>query len=175
MSYMFRGCSSLKSLDLSNFNTPNVERMGYMLSDCSSLESLDLSNFNTPNVIEMDYMFSGCSSLKSLDLSNFNTTKVENMENVFANCSSLQFVNLSDYYGNDIFDAISDYTILKICINDYNQINMGNNTLKNENVTIDCTKDTPSNKPNNSIIYLGMLASLAAFAMVILYIIKLIF
>ena len=100
------------------------------------------------------------------------------MESMFANCSSLQFVNLSDYYGNDIFDAISDYTILKICINDYNQINMGNNTLKNENVKIDCMKDTPSNpsnKPSNSIIYLGMLASLTAFAIVILYIIKLIF
>jgi hypothetical protein len=52
---------------------------------------------------------------------------------------------------------------------------MGNNTLKNKNVKIDCMKETPSNKSNNSIIYLGMLVSLTAFAMVILYIIKLIF
>ena len=30
-----------------------------MFSDCSSLTSLNLSNFNTNNVIDMSYMFSG--------------------------------------------------------------------------------------------------------------------
>jgi surface protein len=31
---------------------------------CNSLKSLDLSNFNTQNVTEMYGMFSGCESLK---------------------------------------------------------------------------------------------------------------
>ena len=35
-----------------------------MFCECSSLESLDLSSFNTTNVNNMDYMFYGCSSLK---------------------------------------------------------------------------------------------------------------
>ena len=61
---MFFGCSSLKSIDLSSFNTTNVNNMGYMLFGCSSLKSLDLSSFNTTNVNNMAYMFNRCSSLK---------------------------------------------------------------------------------------------------------------
>ena len=61
MSYMFCGCSSLKELNISNFNTNNVTDMGGMFSECSSLKELNLSNFNTNNVTNMRYMFSGCS------------------------------------------------------------------------------------------------------------------
>ena len=57
---MFRGCSSLKELNLSNFNTNNVTDMKYMFSGCSSLKELNLNNFNTNNVIDMRYMFDGC-------------------------------------------------------------------------------------------------------------------
>ncbi len=59
MSDMFYECSSLTSLDLSNFNTNNVEDMKYMFYNCSSLTSLNLSNFNTNNVTNMEGMFSG--------------------------------------------------------------------------------------------------------------------
>ena len=58
MSGMFSFCSSLTSLNLSNFNTNNVTDMRYMFSDCSSLTSLNLSNFNTNNVTNMSKMFS---------------------------------------------------------------------------------------------------------------------
>ena len=40
MSYMFYYCSSLTSLDLSNFNTNNVTDMRSMFYNCSSLTSL---------------------------------------------------------------------------------------------------------------------------------------
>ena len=65
---MFRGCNSLISLDLSNFNTQNVTDMGSMFSGCNSLISLDLSNFNTQNVTKMNSMFDGCNSLKKENL-----------------------------------------------------------------------------------------------------------
>ena len=60
MSYMFYGCSSLKELNLSNFNTNNVTDMESMFSRCSSLKELNLSNFNTNNVTVMKSMFFGC-------------------------------------------------------------------------------------------------------------------
>ena len=43
--------------------------MSYMFSECSSLTYLNLSNFNTNNVndIYMEGMFSECSSLTSLN------------------------------------------------------------------------------------------------------------
>ena len=61
MSEMFYGCSSLKELNLNNFNTNNVTNMSYMFSGCSSLKELYLNNFNTNNVTNMSFMFSGCS------------------------------------------------------------------------------------------------------------------
>ena len=41
-----------------------------MFSECSSLTSLNLSNFNTNNVKDMGNIFSGCSSLVSLNTEN---------------------------------------------------------------------------------------------------------
>ena len=35
MSFMFEGCSSLKELNLNNFNTNNVTDMSYMFAGCS--------------------------------------------------------------------------------------------------------------------------------------------
>ena len=56
---MFSNCSSLTSLNLSNFNTNNVNDMNSMFSFCSSLTSLNLSNFNTNNVNDMNSIFKG--------------------------------------------------------------------------------------------------------------------
>ena len=36
MCYMFNVCSSLKEINLSNFNTDNETNMGWILSECSS-------------------------------------------------------------------------------------------------------------------------------------------
>ena len=58
MNGMFSYCSSLDSLDLSNFITNCVTNMNNMFSNCTSLEFLDLSNFNLDNVIDMNEMFS---------------------------------------------------------------------------------------------------------------------
>ena len=35
--------------------------MSHMFSECSSLKELNLSNFNTNNVTDMSYMFAQCS------------------------------------------------------------------------------------------------------------------
>jgi surface protein len=122
-------CSSLKTIDISNFNTQNVENMGNMFWKCSSLEDLNLSNFNIQNVKDMSGMFSRCSSLKSLNLSNFrgsdnlkdmngmfshcislinldlsncDTKNVENIKDIFADCSSLKNLNISNFNTNKV-------------------------------------------------------------------------
>ncbi len=92
---MFRGCSSLSSLDLSGFNTENVQDMSYMFYGCSSLTNLDLSGLKTDNLSNMRSMFQGCSNLKNLDLSGFKTDKAASMVSMFEGCSSLTNLNLS--------------------------------------------------------------------------------
>ena len=118
---MFRKCSNITEIDLSNFNTSTATSMNFMFFGCSSLTSLNLSNFNTSSVISMNYMFDGCSTLTSLNLSNFNTSKVISMYNMFNNCSSLSSLNLSNFNTsivksmNSMFGGCSSLTSLNLC------------------------------------------------------------
>ena len=101
MRQMFRGCSSLTSLNLSSFNTANVTSMYAMFFECSGITSLDLSSFNTENLTEMNFMFSKCSSLTSLDLSSFNTSNVTSMGSIFLDCSNLKTIYAGDGWNTD--------------------------------------------------------------------------
>ena len=58
-----------------------------MFNKCSSLKELNLSNFNTNNVTNIDFMFNKCSSLKELNLFNFNTNNVTFIYGLFYRCS----------------------------------------------------------------------------------------
>ena len=102
MNHMFCDCYSLKYINLSNINTINVENMSRMFYECSSLTSLNLSNFNTNNVQDMSYMFYYCSSLTYLNISNFNTINVKDMSYMFCGCSSLTSLNLSNFKTNNV-------------------------------------------------------------------------
>ena len=94
---MFSGCSSLNSLDLSNFNSTKVKCMDYMFSDCRFLISLNLNNLNTQNVSNMEYMFAECSSLKEINLDSFYTKNVIYMNGMFYGCESLEKLYISHF------------------------------------------------------------------------------
>ena len=104
MGGLFDGCCSLTSIDVSNFNTDNVYEMAIMFADCVNLTSLDVSNFNTDNVIYMYGMFTDCENLTSLDLSNFNTDCVTNMNGMFAGCLNLTTLDISDFNTANVTD-----------------------------------------------------------------------
>ena len=102
MSNMFKGCESLKELDLSSFDTSKVADMSGMFEACKSLKELDLSSFDTSKVTSMRCLFYGCESLKKLDLSNFNTKNVTNMRGMFA-YSDIDFPE-SQYNKEEVLD-----------------------------------------------------------------------
>ena len=109
-SYMFYGCSSLKQIDFSNFDTREVTDMSYMFYECSSLEQINLASFNTDKVIDMSCMFSECSSLKNLDLLKFNTNQVQDMGMMFSGCTSLKQLNLSSFSTNKVTNMSSMFS-----------------------------------------------------------------
>ena len=90
MGSMFNTCSSLTSLDLSNFNTSQVTDMSYMFVEFPNIE-LNLSGFVTSNVINMMSMFDKA-KLNALDLSSFDTSNVTNMTWMFSDASNLQTI-----------------------------------------------------------------------------------
>ena len=97
MEKMFYGCQSLKSVDVSSWNTAKVEDMNKMFEECWDLETLDLSNFNTQNVTDMSYMFAGCIALKAINVSSFNTQNVNCYNGMFMNCINLTILNISNF------------------------------------------------------------------------------
>ena len=102
MNTMFYNCSSLQTLDVSNWNTSNVTTMYSMFQNCSSLQSVDVSNWVTSNVKDMSNMFSQCSSLQSVDVSNWVTRNVTTMYGIFDNCSSLQSIDLTGWNTSNV-------------------------------------------------------------------------
>ena len=99
---MFQGCTSLKNIKFGNFQTSKINNMNLVFSQCSSLKSLDLSNFNTAKVTHFHYMFNGCTSLKYLDLSNFDGSSAICVNNMFNGCTSITSINLSNFVTSKI-------------------------------------------------------------------------
>jgi surface protein len=90
MCFMFWGCTSLTSLDVSHFNTFKVTNMASMFNSCTGLTSLDLSSFNTSNVNIMNYMFFGCTNLRTICVGGgWSTAAVTPSVSMFYNCTSL--------------------------------------------------------------------------------------
>ena len=66
---LFRNCSSLTSVDLSNFDTSNIATLQDFFAYCKSLSSLDLSSFDTSKVARIGFMFNECINLEYIKFS----------------------------------------------------------------------------------------------------------
>ena len=64
--------------------------MNSMFEECSSLREIDLSNFNANKLINKKFMFNGCSTLKKINIRNFRLNDSYNTDNVFSGCFSLE-------------------------------------------------------------------------------------
>ncbi len=94
---LFYNCSALTSFDISTFDFSNITNVAFMFNGCSSLTEIDCSNFDTSRCNNMHGMFYGCSSLTSLDVSSFDTGKADSYVNMFTNCSSLVSLDISSF------------------------------------------------------------------------------
>ena len=106
ISNMFEHCISLKTLDLSNFDSSKVSNMISTFLDCWSLISLNLNGFNTSSVIYFTQTFYNCSSLTSLDLSSFDTSQAVFMNLMFFKCSSLKSINLLNFKTKKVYSLL---------------------------------------------------------------------
>ena len=95
--YTFRGFTKTEDIDISNFDSSEVEDMAYFFYKMNSLQSLNLNSFNTNKTTDMTGMFAYVNSLKKLDLTNFNTSKVTNMSAMFHSMSNLDELKISSF------------------------------------------------------------------------------
>ena len=67
LSELFKGCTNIRTLDLSGWKTSGVKNMHSMFCDCENLKSLNVSGWNPSKVEDMSWMFWGCGNLEVLD------------------------------------------------------------------------------------------------------------
>ena len=85
MSSAFYGCNSLTVVSASD--TPNLSSVSsfyFAFSQCSSLTSMDVSNWDVSNVSTMEFAFRS-SPITTLDVSNWNTQSLTNAAYIFQN------------------------------------------------------------------------------------------
>lgn len=101
---MFAWFIKLQDIDLSHFNTSEVENMMQMFVGLYSCTSLDLSTFDTRNVTSMYQMFAHDRSLVNLNLANFNTWLVTGMAGMFEDLSNVVSLDLSSFDTYNVTD-----------------------------------------------------------------------
>ena len=76
---MFMGCSNLEFIDLSSFDTSNVNNMAAMFNNCNKLKEIKgINKFNTNKVTHMSAMFQECNVLVTLEISKLVKSKYSN-------------------------------------------------------------------------------------------------
>ena len=98
LSTLFSSDTKLKNItNIGNMNISKTDGISYVFSNCSALTQLDLSNWDTSNIQYMIGTFSGCTNLTEINCSGWNTSKVYNMQAAFYNCKSLQTLPVRDW------------------------------------------------------------------------------
>ena len=92
----FIGLKELHELDMSNFDTSNVNDMSRMFAYLENIEDLDLSNFKVKNVKNMEYMFIGMTKIQNLNLNWENESDVTNTRGMFSGLKLIKSLNLSN-------------------------------------------------------------------------------
>ena len=101
---MFKNLMKIIEIDLSSFDTSNVENMNNMFYQCTNLRKINFGNIDTSLVKDMSAMFSGCRNLIYIDLSKFDTSSVTNMVEMFKNCKKLKSVDASSFNTKKVVD-----------------------------------------------------------------------
>ena len=117
MNGMFYNCRALKTLDVSKFDTSNVDNMSAMFYHCDSLTTLDLSNWDTSNVTNMGSMFANCNKLTTITgVIDMKSCTLYNCDRIFDNCPNLTGVKIKNPPSGFTDDYASEISSGKIVI-----------------------------------------------------------
>ena len=144
----FRGCENLTTIEgIEYLNTENVENMSFTFRDCYALESLDLSSFNTAKVTSMSHMFYICKALTTIYASDkFVTDQVTYGNNMFYGCEKL-----NGYDGSKTNSKYANYKTgyfsKLVGKNGNEKIGASGETLTTASLALDDEKDFVASEP----------------------------
>lgn len=121
---MFQNMKSLKSLDVSHFDTSNVWLMSGMFQGIG-VETLDLSSFDTSNATMIGTLVAMCPNLKKLDASSIDLSSASLASSLFAHNPLLEEINFSsiDLTNVEGGDLLYRTPIKKITVSEKSRLN----------------------------------------------------
>jgi surface protein len=115
----FRLCTSLTSLNVSNWDVSNIQSMFVMFFGCNSLTTLDVGNWDVSGVDNMWAIFRNSNLLSTVDVTNWDVGSVTNMREMLFNCDAFDYslanwniinvTNFSNFMRNATGLSISNY------------------------------------------------------------------
>lgn len=133
LSSMFRDCSSLTYIDVSQWDVSNVNNAQYVFFSCILLKYLNCSNWDTSNFEIMYRTFRNCPQLITVELQNWDTSKVRDFRQMLAVCGSYK----ESLAGLEV-NAATDMSLML----DLSDINEEGNTLNYDNTLISWANQT---------------------------------
>lgn len=100
--YSFQRCTSLVTINLTNFINSFVTNLSGFFNACTSLTTINFSNCDFSNVSSTSSMFAGCLNLITLDLSMFENKTRVTVSNMFQNCANLKHLDMRNFDFNKI-------------------------------------------------------------------------
>lgn len=96
MERLFRSCSALTTVDISNFNTSKVTNFAMAFAVMDSLTSLSVAHLDTSSCEDMSYMFYG-SALTTIDFENWDISKVKTLDHFLSSGNSVRNIDFSKW------------------------------------------------------------------------------
>ncbi|MDE7420557.1 MAG: DUF285 domain-containing protein [Muribaculaceae bacterium] len=102
-------CQAVIEVDLSHFDTSEVESTESMFDDMFALRKVNLSNVKFCNVRKMDNMFARCFSLKEIvinDIRTFKSDVLTSANGMFLSTASIRSLGLGNFGGSKLKEII---------------------------------------------------------------------
>lgn len=95
MSYAFRGCTKVKSVDFSSVQVAGAAALYYAFYGCTGLTGLlDFSSLTTTNGSSLAYAFYGCTNITEVDFSSLSVASGTNtLGYTFRGCTKLESIS----------------------------------------------------------------------------------
>jgi len=139
---MFSNCTSVKTLNLSNWNLSNATTIGggeyqSMFRNMNKLETLNVSNWllNTSGSVNLGGLFASCTKLNTITgINTWNTSKVTSTTRMFQNCTSLGTIDMSNLNFTSLTDATYMFYNMSMLTSSINVSGWTLNTTSNINM-----------------------------------------
>lgn len=121
-------------LDLNHIDVSSITSFNNLFKD-KNIVNVDISSWNTENLETCDSMFEGCINLKEVNISNFNTRKLRSMSKMFKDCIELTDIGDINYWDiSELKNASwAFYSCEKLKLN-ITALNLANNGVKTFNI-----------------------------------------